>query len=59
MAWLAILVVASAIPLELMTNYLIIQRRLLPHCDRVCSLLPRDMTGTFFIEDDYIPGSML
>ena len=39
-----------------MIIYSIIQRRLLRHCDRVCSLLQLDMTGTFSVEEDLHSG---
>ena len=38
-AWLAIMVVASTVPLKSDNNYTILQRRLLSHCDRVYLLL--------------------
>ncbi len=39
MAWLAFVLVASSAPHSTMTDHTLIQRRLLPHCDRVCFLL--------------------
>ena len=39
MSWLAAMVVASAVPSESTPHYTLIQRRLLPHCDQVFSLL--------------------
>ncbi|MCJ1348337.1 hypothetical protein MMC31_006568, partial [Peltigera leucophlebia] len=38
-AWLAIMVVASAAPKKSDVDYTLLQRRLLPHCNCVCSLL--------------------
>ena len=42
-AWLAIMVVASAVPTESDVNYSLLERRLLPHCNRVYSLLHQNM----------------
>ena len=39
MAWLAFVLIASSAPERTMAEYTLIQRRLLPHCDRVCFLL--------------------
>ena len=38
-AWLAVMVVASAAPMASDVDYTLLQRRLLPHCTRVYSLL--------------------
>ena len=38
-AWLAVIVVASAIPTDSDIDYTLLQRRLLPHCNRIYSLL--------------------
>ena len=38
-AWLAFVLVASSAPKRTMANYTLVQRRLLPHCDRIRSLL--------------------
>ena len=43
MSWLAVIVVASAVPSKYVLHYTFVQRRLLPHCDRVFSLLQRCM----------------
>ena len=42
-AWLAIMVVASAVPMESDVDYSLLQRRLLPHCNRVYSLLHQNI----------------
>lgn len=42
-AWLAIIVVASATPMESAADYTLIQRHLLPHCNRVYSLLHQNI----------------
>ena len=39
MAWLAFILVASSAPDSTMTDHTLIERRLLPHCDRVCFLV--------------------
>ena len=41
--WLAIIVVASATPSESDVDYTLLQRRLLPHCNRVHSLLHQNI----------------
>ena len=41
MSWLAAIVVASAVPSEIVLDYALVQRRLLSHCDRVYSGLQR------------------
>ncbi|KAL9099731.1 MAG: hypothetical protein Q9163_004809 [Psora crenata] len=49
---LAVLVVASAAPCDDMAHYPVIQRRLLPHCDRVLSLLQRHMQDFSRVDED-------
>ena len=39
MAWLAFVLVASSAPENTIANYTLVQRRLLPHCDRLFSLV--------------------
>ena len=47
-AWLAIMVVASAVPIESDVDHSLLERRLLPHCNRVYSLphqnIPKNMS---------------
>ncbi len=52
MARLALVIIASTIPLDSMMGYFYIQRRLLPHCDRVYSLLQRKTSNIFFQEEN-------
>ena len=47
MSWLAVVVVVSAVPSQTMPDYSLLQRRLLPHCDRVFSLLEQSIQETF------------
>ena len=47
MSWLAMIIVASAVPLETVTNYSFISIRLLPHCDRVFPLLKHRIQESF------------
>jgi len=47
MSWLAVVVVASAVPSKTMPDYSLLQRRLLPHCDRVFSLLQQSIQEAF------------
>jgi len=47
MSWLAVIVVASAVPSQIMPDYSLLQRRLLPHCDRVFSLLKQSIQEVF------------
>jgi len=47
MSWLAVIVVASAVPSQTMSDYSLLQRRLLPHCDRVFSLLEQSIQEVF------------
>ncbi len=47
MSWLAVVVVASAVPSQTMPDYSLLQRRLLPHCDRVFSLLQQSIQEAF------------
>ncbi len=47
MGWLAVVVVASAVPSQTMPDYSLLQRRLLPHCDRVFPLLEQSIQEAF------------
>ena len=47
MSWLAVIVVASAVPSQTMPDYSLLQRCLLSHCDRVFSLLKQSIQETF------------
>ena len=42
-AWLAVMVVASAAPMESEVDYTLLQRRLLPHCNHVYLLLHQNI----------------
>ncbi len=57
MSWLAMTIVASAVPSETVLHYSLIQRRLLPHCDRVYSRLQRRMHEGLMNEEDLPPLS--
>ena len=52
MSWLAMIIVASAVPLETVPNYSFISRRLLPHCDRIFPLLKHRIQESFVNEID-------
>ena len=52
MSWLAMIIVASAVPLETVPNHSFISRRLLPHCDRVFPLLKHHIQESFVNETD-------
>ena len=41
MSWLAVIIIASAVPSETVLHFPLTQRRLLPHCDYVFSMLKR------------------
>ena len=45
MVWLAFVLIASSTPEITTKDHTIIQRRLLPHCDRVCLLLRKTIPG--------------
>ena len=47
MSWLALIIVASVVPSETVLHYSLIQRRLLPHCDHVYSMLQRYLQDAF------------
>ena len=47
MSWLAAMIVASAVPSKSVPHYPLIQRRLLPHCDRILLLLQTWAQETF------------
>ncbi len=51
-AWLAIMVVASAVPTKSDVDYTLLQRRLLPHCNRVNSLLNQKIPENTYGELD-------
>ena len=55
MSWLALIIVASAVPSETVLHYSLIQRRLLPHCDRVYSMLQRYLQEAFK-NREYLPS---
>ena len=55
MSWLALIIVASAVPSESVLHYSLIQRRLLPHCDHVYSMLPRYLQEAFK-NREYLPS---
>ena len=42
-AWLEFVLVSSSAPHHTMTNHTLIERRLLPHCDRVCFLVRKSI----------------
>ena len=46
-SWLALIIVASAVPSETVLRYSLIQRRLLPHCNHVYSMLQRHLREAF------------
>lgn len=50
MSRLAMIIVASAVPSEIMSHYTLIQRRLVPHCDRVFSFAQQRMQETLIDE---------
>ena len=52
MSWLAMIVVAAAAPLETTPHYPLIQRRLLPHCDRVNLMFLQSKQGDFMNRED-------
>ncbi len=51
-SWLAVIIVASAVPSEIVLDYSLIQRRLLPHCDRVYPRLQRRIHEGLMNEED-------
>ena len=53
MSRLAVIVVASAVPLRNMPHYTLIQTRLLPHCDRVFSLAQQCVPEWLIDEMDF------
>ena len=55
MSWLALIIVASAVPSETVLDYSLIQRRLLPHCDHVYSMLQRHSQEAFK-NREYLPS---
>ena len=55
MSWLALIIVASAVPSETVLYYSLIQRRLLPHCDHVYSMLQRHLQDAFK-NREYLPS---
>lgn len=55
MSWLALIIVASAVPSETVLRYSLIQRRLLPHCDHVYSTLQRHLQEAFK-NREYLPS---
>ncbi len=55
MSWLALIIVASAVPSETVLRYSLIQRRLLPHCDHVYSMLQRHLREAFK-NREYLPS---
>ena len=55
MSWLALIIVASAVPSETVLHYSLIQRRLLPHCDHVYSILQRYLQDGFK-NTEYLPS---
>ena len=55
MSWLALIIVASAVPSETVLDYPLIQRRLLPHCDHVYSILQRYLQEAFK-NREYLPS---
>lgn len=50
MSRLAMIIVASAVPSEITSHYTLIQRRLVPHCDRVFSFAQQRMQETLIDE---------
>ncbi len=52
MSWLAVIIVASAVPSEIVLDYSLIQRRLLPHNDRVYPRLQRRIHEDLMNEKD-------
>ncbi len=52
MSWLAVIIVASAVPSEIVLDYSLIQRRLLPHSDRVYPRLQRRIHEGLMNEED-------
>ena len=55
MSWLALIIVVSAVPSETVLQYPLIQRRLLPHCDHVYSILQRYLQEAFK-NREYLPS---
>ena len=55
MSWLALIIVASAVPSETVLHYSLMQRRLLPHCDHVSSMLQRHLQEVFK-DREYLPS---
>ena len=55
MSWLALIIVASAMPSETVLHYSLIQRRLQPHCDHVYSILQRYLQEAFK-NREYLPS---
>ena len=55
MSWLALIIVASAVPSETVLHYSLIQRRLLPYCDHVYSMLQRYLREAFK-NGEYLPS---
>ena len=55
MSWLALIIVASTVPSETVLHYSLIQRRLLPHCDHVYSMLQRYLQDAFK-NREYLPS---
>ncbi|MCJ1426026.1 hypothetical protein MMC29_003928, partial [Sticta canariensis] len=53
MSRLAIIIVASAAPSDTMPHYTLTQRRLLPHCDRIFSLVQQRMQKTLTDEINF------
>ena len=55
MSWLALIIVVSAVSSETVLYYSLIQRRLLPHCDHVYSMLQRYLQEAFK-NREYLPS---
>ena len=55
MSWLALIIVASAMPSETVLHYPLVQRRLLPHYDHVYSMLQRHLQEAFK-NREYLPS---
>ena len=54
-SWLALIIVASAVPSESVLHYSLIQRRLLPHCNHVYSI-PQRYLQDAFKNREYLPS---
>ena len=57
MAWLAFVLVASSATSRMMMDDTLIQRRLLPHCDRLCFLLRETIPKVPFNKEESLLGN--